>query len=189
MKSANLRNLLLSGTVLNYTQAGLLNRMNIPDRYRNVRQLIPDEVNFGSGGIRLFALADIEEGQVGYSIAADGTSLCSKEDGAWRSCWVVIGCETACGDPIFIETDTAAVPVFTAMHGQGSWHPNPVATSPEIFAKCVDAFSKIAAGRGNPMELQDHPLTDEERKDYLGRIAELNQTSTVPEFWHVLSQG
>lgn len=150
---------------------------------------MPDEVNFGCGGIKLFALPDIEQGQFGYSIAPDGTSLCSEEQGAWRSCWVVIGYDTACGDPIFIDTDSAALTVFTAMHGQGSWHPNPVATSPEIFAKCVDAFSKIAAGRANPMELEDHPLADEERKDYLDRVAELNQTSTAPEFWGVLSQG
>ena len=163
--------------------------MNIPERYIHARKVIPDEVNFGCGGIKLFAFPEIEQGQVGYSIAADGTSLCGGEDGAWRSSWVVIGYDTACGDPIFIDTDNAAVPVFTAIHGQGSWHPNPVATSPEIFAKCVDAFSRIAVGRANPVELDDHPLTDEERKHFLDRVAELNQTSTAPEFWHVLSQG
>jgi hypothetical protein len=160
--------------------------MIIPERYRSVRKAIPEEVNFGCGGIKLLALPEIERGQVGYSIAADGTSLCSGQDGAWQSCWVVIGYDMACGDPLFIDTDSAALPVFTAIHGQGAWQPNPVATSPEIFAKCLDEFSKIAAGRANPVERDDNPLTDEERKQFLDRLAELNQTSKAPEFWDAL---
>jgi hypothetical protein len=163
--------------------------MNILERYRSVRKVLPDEVNFGCGGIKLFALPEIEQGQVGYSIAPDGTSLCSGEEGAWRSCWIVIGYDAACGDPILIDTSRAAIPVLTDMHRQGAWHPNLVTTSLEIFAECVGEFSKIAVGRVNPVELEDNPLTDQERKHFLDRVAELNQMSTAPEFWNVLSQG
>jgi len=98
--------------------------MKLPDRYNEVRESLPStEVSFGCGGIKLFSLAEIENGQLGYSVAPDGRSLCSGETGAWQPNWVVIGYETACGDPLFIDIRGAALPVFTAIHGEGAWEP------------------------------------------------------------------
>src|SRR5262249_16007758 len=58
------------------------------------------EVSFRCGGIKLLNLAELEDGQIGYSVTPDGKSLCSGEAGAWDPNWLVIGHETACGDPI-----------------------------------------------------------------------------------------
>lgn len=163
--------------------------MDIPKRYKEIRKALPGEVSFGCGGISLSAVEGLEQEQVGYSMAADGTTLCKEQDGAWRASWVVIGHETACGDPIFIDTATEAMPVFTGIHGEGAWRPNPVASSAEAFAKCVQEFSRISIGRSNPVELEAKPVDDHERTGFLRRIAELNRTSSAPEFWGVLLEG
>jgi hypothetical protein len=161
--------------------------MKLPDRYDKVRENLPSaEVNLGGGGIKLFSVSELEEGQVGYSVAPDGRSLCSGESGAWQPNWVVIGCETACGDPLFIDIGAVALPVFTAMHGEGAWEPVQVAASIEAFAKCMEEFSRISAGRSNAVEHEANPLGDGERTSFLRRIAELNQTSAAPEFWDVM---
>jgi hypothetical protein len=112
--------------------------------------------------------------------------LCSGETGAWQPNWIVIGCETACGDPLFVDLDAAALPVFTAMHGEGAWEPVQVAASIEAFAKCIEEFSRISVGRSNPIEREANPVSDDERTVFLRHIAELNRTSSAPEFWDVL---
>jgi len=160
--------------------------MNIPSRYNDLRQALPEEVNFGCGGIKLFSSPEIEGQQLGYSVAANGSSLCTGAEGAWQPSWLVIGCESALGDPIFIDTDDDALPVFTAMHGEGAWEPNPIATSAEAFANCLKEFARIAAGRANPGEHNANPVGDDDRKRFLNRIAELNRTASAPEFWDVM---
>ena len=161
--------------------------MNIPKPYQEIRQSLPDEVSFGCGGIELFALAEIESLQVGYSIKPDGSSLCTGEEGAWQPAWIVIGRETGLGDPIFIDTSSAALPVYTAMHGEGTWELVSVATSAEAFANCCNEFSRIAAGRANPGEYAANPISGDERVRFLARIAELNRTPVAPEFWDIQS--
>jgi hypothetical protein len=72
--------------------------MNLPPRYNEVRAALPvDEVAYGCGGIKLFGADEIEQRQFGYSVAPDGKSLCSRDRGAWRPNWTVIGYETAIG--------------------------------------------------------------------------------------------
>jgi hypothetical protein len=160
--------------------------MNIPPQYQNIRKSLPDEVSFGAGGIELFPAAEIERLQVGYSVKPDGSSLCAGDDGAWQPTWIVIGKETGLGDPIFIDSSSAALPVYTAMHGEGIWESNPVASTAEAFAGCFNELSRIAAGRANPAELDANPLRDDERAQFLARIAELNGTSIAPEFWDLI---
>jgi len=161
--------------------------MNLPSRYREVRAALPvDEVAYGCGGIKLFGAAEIEHGQVGYSVARDGKSLCSRDLGAWRPNWTVIGYETACGDPLFIDTDDSALPVLTAVHGEGAWEPQAVAISIDAFARLLEEFARISEGRSNPVERDNNPLSDAQRGTFLRRVAELNGTQFETEFWTVL---
>jgi hypothetical protein len=126
--------------------------MKLPDRYNKLRENWPsDEVSYGSGGIKLFGAGELENGQLGYSVAPDGSSLCSGENGAWRPNWVVIGYKTGLGDPLFVDTDLATLPVFTAMHGEGAWEPVLVAASVEAFGICIEEFARISEGRSNPV--------------------------------------
>jgi len=72
------------------------------------------------------------------------------------------------------------------MHGDGSWDPVPVAISLRVFAKCLEEFARISKGRTFPVELENNPVTDEERGVFLARIAELNNNQLEPDFWGVL---
>jgi hypothetical protein len=171
-----------------YSRAGEeWRQMNVPEPYNEVRRsLRVAEVNFGIGGIKLFSLVELDGAQIGYSVAPDGKPLWGNEPGAWQASWVVIGYETGCGDPLFIDTHAIALPVFTAIHGEGEWEPFQIASSFEVFARCVEEFSRIAIGRSNPVELAANPVRDDERSMYLRRIAEMNQSHSAPEFWDVL---
>lgn len=160
--------------------------MKLPNRYNEVFGSLTTEVSYGCGGVKVFSADELEERQVGYSVAPDGTSLCSGKAGAWQAHWVVIGEETACGDPLFIDVDARALPVFTAMHGSGTWKPVQVAASVEMFAKSIEELSRLAVGRSTPVEREANPVSDEERTSFLRRIAQLNETTDAPEFWDVL---
>jgi len=163
--------------------------MKLPDRYNKLREHLPsNEVSYGIGGIKLFSAGELEDGQLGYSVAPDGNSLCSGERGAWQPNWVVIGYETGLGDPLFLDIDLASLPVLTAMHGEGAWKPVLVATSIEAFGMCFEEFARISQGRSNPVECEANPVSDDERTVFLRRVAELNQASSAPEFWNVLVQ-
>ena len=164
--------------------------MITPPRYTALRASLPSsEVSFGCGGLHLFDVSEIEGGQVGYSVASDGTSLCGHRNGAWKASWVVIGYETACGDPLFIETGDPALPVLTAIHGVGTWAPVAVSISLNAFWASLEEFARISAGRSNPVKLGANPLTDDERSTFLLRISALNDGQIEIGFWDVLLAG
>ena len=96
--------------------------MSVPDGYALVLAKLPTlEVSFDVGGLELFPVSSLEDAQVGYSRTPHGKSLVGQDGGAWKANWMVIGRETCCGDPIFVDVEDTRVPVFTAMHGEGSW--------------------------------------------------------------------
>ena len=164
--------------------------MNLPSRYAQFRAgLTVDNIGCGCGGIMLFPTAELEQNQVGYSVTPDGVSLCTGEAGAWESSWIVIGCETACGDPIFIDSADAQLPVFTAIHGEGDWEPELVATTIDAFAQSLVEFARIAKGRSNPVELEESPIPDKERTAFLTRVKQLNQGRIDPDFWALLIES
>jgi hypothetical protein len=161
--------------------------MKLPNGYLSIRQAIPvNEVSYGIGGLKLFTTEEMAEGQIGYSIAPDGMSLGGDGEGDWRPTWIAVGYETACGDPLFIETADPALPVLTAVHGEGSWRPKQVATSFQAFASSFREFTNVANGRANPVELENNPLSESDRKAFLQRLKELNGKSFDPEFWELM---
>lgn len=164
--------------------------MILPDSYIRVRRaILIDEVSYGSGGIKLFGPDDIDECQVGYSVAPDGKSLCSHGAGSWQSSWIAIGHETACGDPLFIESADPALPVLTALHGEGKWEPMPVAISLNAFAQLFSEFARIAKGRSTPVELDHNPLSEAERDAFLRRVDQSNESQFESRFWAVMLEG
>lgn len=144
-----------------------------------------DTVKYGVGGIHPFQPDDVPPGQVGFAVASDGESLVGIGPGDWRPEWVVIGHDTACGDPVF-ASDEAPHPVFSAMHGEGSWEPKLVAPSIEAFAECLRAFQAFAAGRGGPVELEENLPTPEQQAQFLTVIRSLtNDNQDALSFWAV----
>lgn len=161
-----------------------------PPRYTALRASLPAcDVSLGCGGLHLFDVSEMEGGQIGYSVAPDGTSLCGEDHGAWKPGWIVIGCETACGDPLFLETGDPALPVLTAKHGEGAWEPVPISISLDAFFASLKELARISRGRSNPAELDANPLSEGERSAFLARISSLNNGQVNVEFWDVLLSG
>jgi len=161
--------------------------MTIPTRYLELISSLPaTEVSFGAGGIRLFTDNELEEGQVGYSVDPNGSSLCGEEDGEWKSTWLVIGYDTGVGDPIFIDTSDSKLPVLTAIQGEGAWDPKPIAISIEAFGRILLEFRRIAEGRANPVEAEGNPIAITERDAFLSLVAKINERKIEPEFWNDL---
>lgn len=147
-----------------------------------------DQVECGAGGIVLLKPSELEDGQVGYSVDPKGKSLAGEDDGDWSLDWIVIGTETACGDPIFMSTNPP-YPVFTSIAGESAWQAKLVAPSLDSFWKCVDTFRQIASGRANPTQLEANPLSDEQIDGYQRNVAGLcGGNEDAIDFWNVQAE-
>jgi hypothetical protein len=92
--------------------------LSAPNWYASWRATLDfDTIRYGVGGVELFRPENLPQGQVGFAVGTDGKSLVGVGPGDWRPEWVVIGHETACGDPIFTSEESLH-PVFSAMHGK-----------------------------------------------------------------------
>jgi hypothetical protein len=139
-----------------------------------------DRIDYGAGGIELLQSQDVPKNQVGYAVDSDGHSLVGTGQGDWRSEWVVIGHETACGDPI-LASQKNPHSVFHAAHGEGAWEPILVAPSLEIFRRCLEVFRRFANGRSCPVDLEANPASVEEQSQFLAEIRQL--TAEDPGAW------
>lgn len=142
------------------------------------------EVHFGAGGMRLFEPDQLAAAQIGYSITSNGQSLIDRRQGSWQPSWLVIGFDTLVGDPIFIDTSSPLLPVFTAMHGGGPWKPMLISPSLEHFFRIYKEFSRISKGRTCPVDLENNPLSVLEQSKFL----ELTRAagSLESEFWEIM---
>ena len=144
--------------------------------------VLPRAVSFGSTCVHISSPDQLKEMQIGYSVDPQGNSLVTNEPGYWRENWIVIGYEDLCGDPVFIDEATEGYPVYTAMHGIGSWNPKLIADSLEGFASALNAISQVAPGRTCPNELKENPLSQHERDRILVFIRLKNPRADM-EFW------
>jgi hypothetical protein len=161
--------------------------MILPERYWEVRSSHGfDQIDFGVGGILLFKAAEIEAGQLGYSKHPDGSSLCSGKSGAWQRSWIVVGHETACGDPLIVDVSDPALPILTDFHGQEEWQPSCIAISLDAFVSSLKEFANIASGRSTPIQRDANPVAAAERHDVLARISEVNHGRAHMDFWDAL---
>jgi hypothetical protein len=160
-----------------------------PERYLSRRAALDyDEVAYGVGGIALYRIAELDAAQIGYSVDTKGRPLVTDGPGSWSSEWIVIGNETACGDPIFLSA-TPPHPAFTAMHGQGEWTPQLVAPSIDTFWECLDTFRRFALHRGSPVEMQENLPNDWEIEIYLEDLLRLcSRDPSAVGFWAVQAQ-
>jgi len=163
--------------------------MTIPQKYIAWREALGSNgFSFGAGGIRIFRLTEIDEAQVGYSRSEDDESLCDGAEGSWKPQWIVIGYETALGDPIILDTSDPDFQVMTAVHGEGSWEPQPIAKSLGAFATTFRVIREISAGRENPVKLEQSPLQADERESVLGLIRNANNGEVEMDFWEAMLQ-
>ncbi len=147
--------------------------------------LVHRDISLGCGGITLYSSDEVQEAQLGYSRLPDGTSLTGHGPGDWREEWVVVGNEQTCGDPIFVDTSGKLLPVFTAMHGVGSWDPQIVAKSYDGFLQIIERFSKVAIGREHPVALEAKPMTRAEFDEFMA-FASAHSGADDNTFWGLL---
>ena len=141
-----------------------------------------EPVSFGWMAVRIRAPEEREEAQVGYSVDLDGKSLVGNEEGSWKENWVVIGNEDLTGNPIFVDAGIETYPVYTAVHGMGSWEPILIAGSIGGFAEALRAIAVLSEGRGNPEELKANALPSKERDEAIRKIRELDPSIDI-SFW------
>lgn len=85
-----------------------------------------DSYYFGFTGFTVAARGALDEAQFGYGKHPNGQDLSGDTEGDWQKNWCVIGHDTLVGDPLFVDTSSKVLPVFTAMHGVGIWEPRRV---------------------------------------------------------------
>ena len=139
-------------------------------------------VSFGYMTVHIYEPEQIGEAQIGYSVSSAGSPLIGKDEGNWKENWLVIGHEDMCGDPIFIDASEEGFPVYTAMHGTGSWDANMIADNLHGFDKALQIISTISGGRKNPAELDANPLPASERNRVIAEIQMSNPKSDM-SFW------
>ena len=154
-------------------------------KYEEALKSIPiRSVSLGSTTVYLFDVEQLNEEQVGYSVDEDSNSLVSDEEGSWKKEWLVIGYEDLCGDPIFIDALADGFPVYTAMHGAGSWNACLIASTLKGFAGALEIISSLSAGRESPVELEANPIPPNERDRALDEIRKNNPGAGM-EFWEL----
>lgn len=167
--------------------------MNIPEEYNRCFESLPfHEISFGYAGLKLFSAAEMDEGQVGYSRSEGGESFCDGGDGgdgSWKAEWIVIGYDTLGGDPLILDTSRPNFPVMTAMHGEGRWDPRVIALSLEAFAFGLKTVHRLSAGREDPVQLEQNPLSAEEREQALQAIQGNNNGEIDLEFWSLILES
>ena len=136
--------------------AELKKDLRVPARYRafltdsdpiEVETVTPVEK------IRLFSSEKIREGQVGYAIGEDGTSMVTGKDGDWKKSWVVVGTSSLFGDPYFLDVAKMDAegdcPVYTGQKSdKGNWKLTLVASSFANFLQILAFGMELAAGFG-----------------------------------------
>lgn len=158
----------------------------VPQAYEAWRlELGFDEISYGAGGVYLEHVDGLKEAQVGYSVSPEGKSFCTGQPGDWLESWLVIGHDTLVGDPVFVDTSVADLPVLTAMHGSGTWDPTCIAVSLESFGTAFKEVRRLSKGRENPVELEKHPLPAAERSAALAKIEAANPGADI-QFWELL---
>lgn len=94
------------------------------------------------------------------------------------------------GNPLFVDSANAELPVFTAYHGEGAWHPSMIAASADNFVSCLTEFERIASGRENPVQLNKNPVTEVEREAFLKRVKALSPSAPLDMYyWDALLDG
>jgi hypothetical protein len=120
----------------------------------------------------IYAAPELERAQVGFRGPRLGDDAFVAPHG-WRRSWVVIAYDT--GDPYFIDTTKVArdgdTPIWTAMHGTGTWEPILAASSLAQFLKILHVWARIVVSQFDKQN-PDEPLDDA----HLRRLtSEINQ--------------
>lgn len=122
----------------------------------------------------VFAAPRLEEAQVGYRGSRPGDDGFVAPHG-WRRNWVVIAADA--GDPYFLDVtkanDLGECPVYTAMHGTGTWEPRLAASSLELFLRILRVWLRLVVPH-HDRQHPEEPLDEAHARRLAGEIAQLD---------------
>ena len=152
--------------------------MSRPDRsvyLDKLKDVKVRNVQVGHQGVELVGPDGLDDAQVGFAVDIDGNDLTGTPPEFWGADWLVIALEESMGDPLFVDTADAALPVYIATHGRGDWSERDlVADTFDGFADALAWVDETAGGATTPVELEDKPLPEPELDELLERIQQRN---------------
>lgn len=136
--------------------AELKKDLRVPARYRSfLAAADPVEVETVTPveKVRLLSADKLKEGQVGYAVAEDGTTLVTGKEGDWKKSWVVVAVSTLFGDPYFLDVSKLDAegdcPVYAGQKTErGTWKTTLAASSFASFVNILAIGMDLAAGFG-----------------------------------------
>jgi len=127
-----------------------------------------DDIEIGISDIHLFSEDEIEDAQIGYSIDEDDNDI---EEWIGEE-YLVIGVDSACGDPIIVKTDEEQLPIYSMFHDD--WD------SLELIADSFRQYLEL---------LEKIEITDLENKDeceeFLENVKEIAPNVSY-DYWEAL---
>jgi hypothetical protein len=130
--------------------------LKVPARYRtflaaadpvDVETVTPVEK------VKLLSADKLKEGQAGYAVSDEGTSLVTGKDGDWKKSWVVVAVSTLFGDPYFLDVSKLDAegdcPVYAGQKTEkGTWKTTLAASSFASFVNILAIGMDLASGFG-----------------------------------------
>ncbi len=122
---------------------------------------------------------DLNRAQVGFRGPRLGDESFIAPHG-WRRSWVVIAADA--GDPYFLDVAKANAagecPVYTAMHGTGTWEPILAASSLEQFLRILRVWLRIVVAHHDPAN-PDEPLDEPHTRRLAAEIAQIDPAAAA----------
>ena len=126
---------------------------------------------------------ELDRAQVGFRGPRLGDESFIAPHG-WRRSWVVIAADA--GDPYFLDVAKANAagecPVYTAMHGTGTWEPILAASSLEQFLRILTAWARIVVPQYDPHNPEE-PLDEAQARRLAAEIERID--AAAAEHWAI----
>ena len=131
----------------------------------------------------IYAAPELSRAQVGFRGPRLGDDAFVAPHG-WRKSWVVIGFDA--GDPYFLDTTKTLPngdsPIWTAMHGTGTWEPLLAASSLTQFLHILQVWARIVVSHHDKQN-PDEPLDDAHLRRLTGEISQIDPA--VADHWTI----
>jgi len=131
----------------------------------------------------IYSAPELERAQVGFRGPRLGDDGFVAPHG-WRRTWIVIAFDN--GDPYFLDVTKTLpggdTPVWTAMHGTGTWEPHLAASSLAQFLQILRVWARIVVPHYDP-ENPDEPLDDAHLRRLTNEITQID--SAAASHWTI----
>ena len=135
--------------------------MKIPEELIKKFYKIPfNEISFGYTTISIYPLVKIRE------IIEDR--------------WLIVGDEDLCGDSICVDIIDNFFPVYLVPLEE--LEPDCISFSFDNFIEILKILNTLSEGRKNPVELENNPLPENIRENFLNKVEENNPDCEL-QFW------